>query len=186
MIDLTNGNAILTQKITSRLFDHETDRTELVLNMLFAIIVSETLAFLLYRMISTFRYSQNHFYSTFSSYTSFMYELIDDNEGPSIPVNGGMSRSISRLSLEERKQLIDEKLTTRRLNTSKEGKDATAGTWPSPKIKVQGDFRFMNFPWQHDTRCESITTSMETKITHNSDEDTCAICLVEFSKFCDK
>lgn len=184
MIDLINRNATLTQKFTSRLFDHENHVIELMLSMLFAIIVSETLAFLLYQMIST--HSQAHFYSTFPSYTSFMYDLIDGNESPSIPVNGVMNRSISRLSLYKRKLLIGKKLTTRRLDASQGKKGVNQASF----FLNHGDTGscFLNLLRQHITSSKSNMTSTETHKTYNVDEDytygfQCAICLVEFSKF---
>eukprot|EP01083_Nonionella_stella_P022962 63472_1 len=110
----TMNNAILSQQFTYRLFENkESNLTELVVTVLFAILISEALALFLYRIIST--YTQNHFYSTFTSYTAFLNEMIDDNEGASFPRSTvmGMSRSGSQLSLDERKLLMDNILTTR-------------------------------------------------------------------------
>jgi hypothetical protein len=154
----TMNNAILSQQFTYRLFENkESNLTELVVTVLFAILISEALALFLYRIIST--YTQNHFYSTFTSYTAFLNEMIDDNEGASFPRSTvmGMSRSGSQLSLDERKLLMDNILTTRLFD----------------KKHVPG------------ANLMKIRNILQRKDDNEDDSDAfqCAICLVELGKF---
>jgi hypothetical protein len=77
------------------------------------------LTLFLYSILST--YTQSNFYSTLTSYTTYINERIDDNEGASFPISTvmGISQSGHHFSLGERNLLMGNILTTRQFDFKK-------------------------------------------------------------------
>ena len=161
------SNALFLDELTSRILNSNRNVTELVVTIIFAILISEVLALLLYRLLSI--YAENRFYSTFHSYASFMLDLIDENEDPFIPSSRHeMMRSGSHSSLDERKIIIEKSLQTRQ--------------WDN------GDGLKADFASESVHSCSDVCIKMGSIRDHDhktteSVENQCAICLNEFSEF---
>mmetsp|Transcript_21870 Transcript_21870/g.32736 ORF Transcript_21870/g.32736 Transcript_21870/m.32736 type:complete len:212 (+) Transcript_21870:169-804(+) len=163
--------AILSDQFKSSLFDNHYNITQIVVTILLAMIISEALALVLYRIISS--YTEQHFYSTFPSYSIFMFDLIDSNEHPFMPLgeqlHGGAGRGSHHISLDERRLLIDKILTTKRLD-ERSVKLRNINERDEIENRVQKD------PLCHKSSSVSSLQSLEGTSTSS---DVCPICLVE-------
>ena len=160
------NSALLLDELSSRILNSNRNVTELVVTIIFAILVSEALALLLYRLLSI--YAENRFYSTFHSYTSFMLDLIDENEDPTIPTSRHEMRSSGSHLLDERKLNIEKAL----LSSQWDDRDSLKADFSSELVHS----------------CSDICMNMDPirgydQKTAESAQNQCAICLNEFSEF---
>lgn len=165
-ITTVNAIPIIKQNIISKLVDDD-NSYNLIVSILFAILLSEALAIMLYRMMST--YCDSHFYNTFTSYTSLMYDLIDGNERPNLHLHQDL--------LEDRRLLIGKMLYTRK--------------WVDEEDRGRVKMKKDESCWSNKLHTGSsgvVSTNQNIIIQPQQDRDgnacssfTCPICLIELS-----